>query len=328
MATNTTKLGLIKPAYVDVVDVADLNANADDIDAAVGFVICTSTTRPSTPWLGQSIFETNTGESYVWDGSAWQPAGGGGSIDISATAPVSPSAGDLWWDSDNGNLYIYYDDGSGAQWVAANGPQVFVGTAAPSGYQGQLWFDSTQGKTYIYYDDGTSAQWVSAIGGSLAGNVIQVVSTTKTDAFSASVTTGNYVAVTGLSATITPRSTSSKILVRATVTGSATTASNGGIVDIRLKRGSTAIGIADAACNRPRLSSGTYAAVGVGESKATVSAEFLDSPNTTSSTTYSVDLYNLSSTTQTLYCNRTHTDTDGVSWARMVSTITVMEIAG
>jgi hypothetical protein len=78
MATSTTKLGLIKPDYTDVVDVADLNTNADDIDAAVGFTICTSSTRPATPWTGQSIFETDTSSSFVYDGSAWQSLGGAG----------------------------------------------------------------------------------------------------------------------------------------------------------------------------------------------------------------------------------------------------------
>ena len=78
MATNTTKLGLIKPDLTDVVDVADLNDNADSIDAAVGFTICTSATRPASPWTGQVIYETDTGLSFVWDGSAWQASGGGG----------------------------------------------------------------------------------------------------------------------------------------------------------------------------------------------------------------------------------------------------------
>lgn len=78
MATNTTKLGLIKPDYVDVVDIADLNTNMDDIDAAVGSTIVTSTTRPSTPFAGQVIFETDTELSFVWDGSTWKPSGGGG----------------------------------------------------------------------------------------------------------------------------------------------------------------------------------------------------------------------------------------------------------
>ncbi len=36
--------------------------------------------------------------------------GGGASVSISETAPGSPSAGDLWWDStdDDANLKIYY----------------------------------------------------------------------------------------------------------------------------------------------------------------------------------------------------------------------------
>jgi hypothetical protein len=78
MATNTTKLGLIKPDFVDVVDISDLNTNFDDIDDAVGSTIVTSTTRPGTPFAGQVIFETDTEKSFVWDGSTWKPAGGGG----------------------------------------------------------------------------------------------------------------------------------------------------------------------------------------------------------------------------------------------------------
>lgn len=77
MATNTTRLGLIKPDFVDVVDISELNSNADDIDAAVGAAIVTSSTRPSSPWAGQIIFETDTSKSFVWNGSAWVILGGG-----------------------------------------------------------------------------------------------------------------------------------------------------------------------------------------------------------------------------------------------------------
>jgi hypothetical protein len=50
-----------------------------------------------------------------------------------------------------------------------------------------------------------------------AGNILQVVQTVKSDTFSSS-TVGSYVAVTGLSATITPASANNKILVIAEVT--------------------------------------------------------------------------------------------------------------
>jgi len=86
MATNTTKLGLIKSDFVDVVDVADLNSNADDIDAAVGAAVVTSTTRPSSPWTGQIIHETDTDNVLVWDGSAWVPAG---LQDVGVSSPVA-----------------------------------------------------------------------------------------------------------------------------------------------------------------------------------------------------------------------------------------------
>ena len=42
-------------------------------------------------------------------------------VAISASPPSSPSAGDLWWDSDDGDLHVYYNDGSTAQWVNTAG---------------------------------------------------------------------------------------------------------------------------------------------------------------------------------------------------------------
>lgn len=72
MATTTTRLGLRKPARTDLVAVlTDLDGNYDAIDAAVGITVCTSTTRPSTPYDGQSIYETDTHNRLVWDGSGW-----------------------------------------------------------------------------------------------------------------------------------------------------------------------------------------------------------------------------------------------------------------
>jgi hypothetical protein len=328
MATNTTKLGLIKPDFVDVVDITDLNSNADDIDAAVGFTICTNATRPGSPWTGQSIFETDTGDSFIWDGSAWQPGGGGGSIEISATAPSSPAAGDLWWDSDNGNLYIYYDDGTSQQWVAANGPQVFVGAAAPAGYQGQLWFDSTTGKVYIYYDDGTSAQWVSAIGGLNiqssdlpSGTVLQVVSTTKTDHFSSS--SGSFVDVTGLQATITPTSTSSKILVMSHIgLGPGSSDSYPGM---KLVRDGTDIDVGDVLSSNTRISATFHTGTTSSLRIASIAHNYLDSPASVSALTYGWQL--ISFFGRTTYINRSDY-TAGADGKSMTSSITLIEVAG
>lgn len=73
----TTRLALSKPdpdpVTGDDVDVQVLNDNFDALDAVVSFTVCTSTARPSAPFAGQAILETDTGNLYVWGGSAWLP---------------------------------------------------------------------------------------------------------------------------------------------------------------------------------------------------------------------------------------------------------------
>lgn len=71
MPTTTTRLALSKPLGTETVDIGVLNANADKLDAAAGATICTSTTRPSTPYSGQVIYETDTGYYYVYS-SGWK----------------------------------------------------------------------------------------------------------------------------------------------------------------------------------------------------------------------------------------------------------------
>ena len=100
--------------------------------------------------------------------------GGGSSVSISTTPPGSPSSGDLWWESDTGELHIYYDDSSGspsAQWIETNGGShiVVISDSAPSSpNNGDLWWDSASGELKIYYNDGSSAQWIDATSGGLA----------------------------------------------------------------------------------------------------------------------------------------------------------------
>lgn len=71
MSTSTTRLGLVKPAVTEDYDVSVFNANADKADAAVGRTVCTSTTRPSSPYLGQQILETDTGNQLTRTATNW-----------------------------------------------------------------------------------------------------------------------------------------------------------------------------------------------------------------------------------------------------------------
>lgn len=116
MATTTTRLGLDKPAYADAADIAVLNQNFDDIDAAVGMRVVTSTTRPATPWNGQIIFETDTNYTLVWDsaGAAWKQIGGAAVVCTSSTRPASPLNGQLIYETDTRKLLVY--NTSGAAW--------------------------------------------------------------------------------------------------------------------------------------------------------------------------------------------------------------------
>ena len=158
------------------------------------------------------------------------------------------------------------------------------------------------------------------------GNILQVVSTTKTDTFSTAST--SFTDVTGFSVNITPSSSSNKVLVTGLVTfGGSDGEAYGYTFNLaRVIGGSeTDISIADAAGNRTRATLGTQ---GFNNGDATMghSLNFLDSPSTTSQVTYKVRAR--AENPKTLYVNRgNEADGDAAITSRFVSTITVMEVA-
>jgi len=159
-----------------------------------------------------------------------------------------------------------------------------------------------------------------------AGSVLQVVSTTKTDTFSASTGSGASVAISGLTATITPTSTSSKIMIWVNVFGD----QNASSVAILPTRGGSAItgAVGDAAGSRGRIFSGNGDSNSFNQLGMDAAILFLDSPASTSAVTYGVNFFNTSGATQTLYVNRTLGDGDSVFVPRGASTIALMEVAG
>ena len=161
------------------------------------------------------------------------------------------------------------------------------------------------------------------------GSVLQVKQSVKTDTFS--TTSQTAVDVTGLTVAITPISTSSKILISAHVYCSGDAAVDS-IVGFLGKGGSVISSfIADTASNRPRGAmhqfSGDGAASATNNEMYLLSTECLDSPSTTSATTYSVMIRVANGNTG--YINRTIEDRDTANFdPRAISTITVKEIAG
>lgn len=153
------------------------------------------------------------------------------------------------------------------------------------------------------------------------GAVLQVVSTAKTDTFSSS--TGSFIDVTGLSVSITPSSASNKILILSDIHYG--TNGNQGYAYFKLVRASTDIYLGDAAGSRIRGFGGGMAADAA--TTMQLSNVFLDSPSTTSSTTYKIQVYN-QNTLNAIYVNRSFTDTDNTSYLRAASSITAIEIKG
>tara|TARA_R100000005_G_C4906025_1_gene145907 strand:- start:52 stop:552 length:501 start_codon:yes stop_codon:yes gene_type:complete len=154
-----------------------------------------------------------------------------------------------------------------------------------------------------------------------AGAVLQVVSTEKTDEFSTAST--SFVDVTGMSATITPSSTSSKILVFFSV-GLVGNSTIGQFCYLKLVRDSTDISLGDADGSRLRTSAG----LGGDQNyeNGPISIHVLDSPSTTSATTYKVQFKTQSSGTAKF--NMRGDDTDSSAYGRSSASITLMEIAG
>jgi hypothetical protein len=148
---------------------------------------------------------------------------------------------------------------------------------------------------------------------------VQIISVTKTDTFTLSGGSAVFTDVTGLAASITPSSASNKILCLVNVALFPTTNNEG---SCQLIRGSTVIGGGTATGSRPSVIG--FSQFFNGQGIGPVMISFLDSPATTSSTTYKVAINGVTTT----YVNRTANDADTAYYGRTSSTITLMEISG
>lgn len=154
-----------------------------------------------------------------------------------------------------------------------------------------------------------------------AGSVIQVQQAIITSVFSATST--SFTDITGVSVSITPSSSSSKILVMASMYRGATSAVQ---TRFRLMRSGSPIYISDAAGSRSQSSAGSYVGnADVGYHFTSVDIKYVDSPSTTSAVTYNVQLACQGG--ETIYIGRTGTDGDGVTTMRAPASIIVMEVA-
>jgi len=160
--------------------------------------------------------------------------------------------------------------------------------------------------------------------GATAGGAIQVVQAVKTAAETITISGGGEQAIAGLSVTITPRSTSSKIFIYYNVQQGGRNSDYAGKY-LKLYRGATAIHLGDSAGSRTRCTSlsstNEYGAV-------SYCAMFIDSPATTSATTYSVKVVSIDSASVNINANNYNEDTDSSYRGRCPSSIIAMEVSG
>jgi len=153
---------------------------------------------------------------------------------------------------------------------------------------------------------GLTATGISAVQNLPAGSVLQVVNASTSTQVSNST---NVFADTGLTATITPKFATSKILVIVDQAGCANSYTNGSLLSLRLLRNSTSL-----------LLFSAYGGFNTGGTLTmdfgSCSTNFLDSPATTSATTYKTQL-NSTNNVGAMY----------VQYQTCSSTITLMEIA-
>ena len=115
-----------------VVDVIDNNGNwvGNIISVSYGG-LGTSSLNANAVVLGngtssvKTVSPGNVGNVLTSDGNTWISKEVKTTVTTSSSAPTSSVAGDLWWDTDIGTLFVYYFDGNSYQWVEST-PQVLV----------------------------------------------------------------------------------------------------------------------------------------------------------------------------------------------------------
>ena len=149
----------------------ELDNNFTDLNSRLNVLETTDTDNQTLTLNGTTLSISNGNSVDLGSVSA--------SVSIGDSAPITPEAGDLWWQSDVGRLRIYYTDTDGSQWVDASptgagggGSNVTVSDGAPSTpVTGDLWWESDIGKLRIYYNNVWVDAAPSGTGGSTSGDL-------------------------------------------------------------------------------------------------------------------------------------------------------------
>jgi hypothetical protein len=110
--SNITSLQTTLDAKLNITDTTYVKQ--DSTSGSAYLPAGTTAQRPASPAAGYIRYNSTTGK-FEGFGSSWGNIGGGAAI--GDTPPANPGAGDLWWNSADGRMYVYYTDANSSQWV-------------------------------------------------------------------------------------------------------------------------------------------------------------------------------------------------------------------
>jgi hypothetical protein len=159
-------------ANVAAIPASPANNDAVEVTDSTGIESFTPLTSIPGGFAGNSglsvrIVYTTTGNTWTWiqyfpndpETRYLKEA-----VTTSDTAPVSPSDGDLWYDSVGGRTYVYYDDGDTSQWVDTSPQGSGVSDAISEGNTSAEVIDTGSDGRFVVTTEGSERLRITSAG--------------------------------------------------------------------------------------------------------------------------------------------------------------------
>lgn len=151
-----------------VINATVTSASGVTISAGSGIYLSNGGTRINLNAIGTgSVTVLYSGTTAIISGTDTQGGGGGASVTVSGTPQPGYSNGSLWFDTNEGRLFVYASGGavSNPAWYQTNAEAIALkGEVPPSGTglnapprDGSIWFNSLMGSLFVY--DAVTSGW-------------------------------------------------------------------------------------------------------------------------------------------------------------------------
>lgn len=152
----------------EVINATVTSASGVTINAGSGIYLSDGGTTINLNALGQgSVTVLYSGTTAIISGAVAQGGGGGSSVVVSGDPGTSYTTGSLWFDTNEGRLFVYAsgDSVNSPGWYQTNA-EAFVskGEVPPSGFglnapprDGSIWFNNLMGSLFVY--DAATSGW-------------------------------------------------------------------------------------------------------------------------------------------------------------------------